>query len=63
MTTYFLLGLACGLAVSLALIAALVAVDRRRFPECARCCVALPLGGASDLCPRCAALAETEGRE
>lgn len=62
MTTYFLLGLACGLAVSLALIAALVAMDRRRFPECARCCVALPVGFTSDLCPRCAALAEQEAK-
>jgi hypothetical protein len=50
----FLLGLASGLAVCVALVLVILAWDRYRWPECRECCAALPPDYQERLCPRCA---------
>lgn len=55
--TFFLIGLGAGVALALAILALVVALDKRRYPECAMCCLAIPAGTGA-LCPRCRELAE-----
>lgn len=53
----FCLGLFCGAAAVVCVLALAIAWDKRRHPECAHCCEPLPERCDRPLCQRCSELA------